>query len=67
MCIGVEVARHFEAVIELDERTVPAYLNGDVTTKDTAAIAKWERLIDKFRGAAGLACSAPKARIRKSQ
>ena len=46
-----EAARRFEAAIELDERTVPAYLNlGDVHfyQGDTAAaIAKWERLIDK--------------------
>ena len=46
-----EAARRFEAAIELDERTVPAYLNlGDVHfyQGDTAAaIAKWEGLIDK--------------------
>jgi lipopolysaccharide assembly protein B len=46
-----EAARRFQAAIELDERTVPAYLNlGDVHfyQGDTAAaIGKWERLIDK--------------------
>src|SRR5262245_5836347 len=45
-----EAARRFEAAIELDARSTPAYLNlGDVHAQqgDTAAaIAAWERLVD---------------------
>ena len=44
-----EAARRFEAAIDLDERTVPAYLNlGDVRLRQgdrAASIAAWERLI----------------------
>jgi lipopolysaccharide biosynthesis regulator YciM len=46
-----EAARRFDAAVDLDDRTVPAYLNlGDVRfyQGDTAgAIAAWERLIEK--------------------
>ena len=44
-----QAAKHFEAAIELDKRTVPAYLNmGDVRTKQgqpKAAIAVWEEML----------------------
>ena len=46
-----EAARRFEAAIDLDDHTVPAYLNlGDVRFYQgdgTAAITTWERLIEK--------------------
>ena len=65
-----EAARRFEAAIELDERTVPAYLNlGDVHfyQGDTAAaIAKWERLIDKSPERAYLVFARLEGAIRKS-
>ena len=44
-----QAAKHFEAAIGLDKRTVPAYLNlGDVRTKQgqpKAAIAVWEEML----------------------
>jgi lipopolysaccharide assembly protein B len=56
-----EAARRFDAAIELDERNAPAYLNlGDVRfyQGDTAAaIAAWERLIEKSPDRAYLAFS----------
>ena len=46
-----DAARRFEAAIDLDERTVPAYLNlGDVRFYQgdgAGAIQAWERLIEK--------------------
>src|SRR5262245_32863859 len=46
-----EAARRFDTAIELDDRTVPAYLNlGDVRFYQGdagAAIAAWEKLIEK--------------------
>jgi lipopolysaccharide biosynthesis regulator YciM len=56
-----EAARRFDAAIDLDERNAPAYLNlGDVRFYQgdtTAAIAVWERLIEKSPERAYLAFS----------
>ena len=65
-----DAARHFESAIELDGTNAPAYLNlGDVRFYQgdaPAAVAAWERLIDRSPDRAYLAFSRLEAAYPKS-